>query len=194
MYRLLDEVLLEWLKTIQPVKNVVYATPEKAFSKGYLNQNNKILLPSVSFFRVSTSRSELRWNYPTSRAMAYCYIEKDIERMYQRNVGVIPVDVFYQVDIWAKYQDDLQNIWYQITKVFNPELRLKGVFNINNNQVEIPLNCYLENIADNSDLEPDEELDRILRSIANIKVESYVISEVKEWKLIRIITTDFRVL
>lgn len=196
MYRALDEVLIKWLKTLtykdssgveKSVENVIYSTPEKAFAKGNLNQNGRILLPAISLFRVSVNHNDVKWKYPTSRAMAYSYTQKDLTALTQKNVGVIPVDVSYQVDIWTKYQDDLQYIWYQITKAFNPELRLTATFNIDGYQVEIPTDCYLEGLNDNSDLEPDEESDRKLRVTADIRVETYLPLDVKEWKLIKIV-------
>lgn len=201
MYRAIDEVLINWLKTLtykdgsgaeKTLENVIYSTPEKAFSKGNLNQNGRILLPSVSLFRISVNQNETKWKYPTSRATAYSYTEKDLTALTQKNVGVIPVDLSYQVDIWAKYQDDMQYLWYQITKAFNPELRLKATFGINGYQIEIPANCYLEGINDNSDLEPDEESDRKLRATADIRVETFIPADVKEWNLINVISVSVK--
>ena len=201
MYRAIDEVLINWLKTLtykdgsgteKPVENVIYSTPEKAFSKGSLNQNGRVLLPAISLFRVSTTQNDTKWKYPTSRATAYSYTEKDLTLLTQKNVGVIPVDISYQVDIWTKYQDDLQYIWYQITKAFNPELRLTATFNIDGYQVEIPADCYLEGLNDNSDLEPDEESDRELRATADVRVETYLPVDVKEWKLINVVSVSVR--
>ena len=198
MYRAIDEVLINWLKTLtykdgsgaeKPVENVIYSTPEKVFSKGNLNKNGRILLPAISLFRVSAVQNDTKWKYPTSRAMAYSYTERDLTALTQKNVGVIPVDISYQVDIWTKYQDDLQYLWYQITKAFNPDLRLISTFNINGYQIEIPADCYLEGLNDNSDLEPDEESDRKLRATADIRVEAYLPVDVKEWKLVRVVSS-----
>ena len=201
MYRAVDQILIDWLKTLtytdkngieKPLENVVYSTPEKAFSKGNLNQNGRILLPSVSLFRISVNQNDIKWKYPTSRATAYSYTEKDLTALNQKNIGVIPVDISYQIDIWTKYQDDMQYLWYQITKAFNPELRLKAIFNINGYQIEIPANCYLEGINDNSDLEPDEESDRKLRATADIRVETFMPVDVKEWNLINVISVSVK--
>jgi len=150
-----------------PVR-VIYATPEKAFAK-----DARRSLPIVSFFRVSVMPNPSKFNAFIRPWYGVPARREDLDWDITK---FTPVDVQYQVDVWCKYYSDVSYLQTQLVHWFSYGGK------INCGGLAFPV--FLESFSDASELESDSG-DRILRSIAFLKLEAWLPAEEKKEKTIQ---------
>ncbi len=176
MLRLLDEITEHLLSGFVVERNgqyvnvsrIVYATPERAFSG---DDTKRIDLPVVSFYRVS---QEFGTEFHSFGLQDTGVFYRDPANYQTTLSGVryklLPVRVFYQVDFWVKFMDDMQLLQTQLLHYFRPVLRRYMKLPSGGG---VPLDYVLQGMVDNSDLEPGED-ERVLRFSADLSVEGYL--------------------
>lgn len=149
---------------IQPVK-CWHANAERAVAK--LKKESNIILPVISIYKEKNEIDVLR-----RRSASLIVQEKWWDTQKQRAVRVVglapvPVKISYKISVWAKYQEDIDQISEQIHRMFNPDMEVYTKYNSTTK-------AFLVEEEDSSELNIGDGADRLLKRIFSISVESYV--------------------
>lgn len=81
----------------------------------------------------------------------------------------IPIDVGYQLTVWTLYLEDMDQILEQILRKFSPVayIRVQGVHNWETI-------VKLESIANNIDMEPGDQAERVIKFQFGLKAETFI--------------------
>lgn len=179
-------LVMEWLKTFEiesadgkeviPISNVVFASPDRAFSidteKGIGSLTQRTVLPAISFSRKSISKILDRG--PTLRDVRKYVVpsEGDFQNFIEIRTSYHILDIPYQVDFWTRTQSELDMLTSQFLLPFLNEAWFK---------LTVPKIDFEEfimmkmagTIDDSSDLEPNTG-QRIIRNTAGIVLQAYL--------------------
>lgn len=142
-----------------------YGNPERTIAK--LNGEDNIVLPLLTISQNSTiEANERRKNAAILMQNSYWDEEK------QRALRVVsfcdrPVTILYNINIWAKYMEDLDQLAQKIRLYFNPALTLNTKFS-KDSQV------FLDSETNNYSFALADREDRILRKSFTVSVQTYV--------------------
>jgi hypothetical protein len=142
-----------------------YGNPERTIAK--LNSEDNIVLPLI------TISQDVIVEAPTRRRNASNLIQSsywdDEKQKAVRVVSLcdVPVTIQYNINVWAKYMEDLDQLSQKIRLSFNPSITLNTNFS-KNSQVflEAETNNYSFSLADRED--------RVLRKSFTASVETYI--------------------
>jgi PKD repeat protein len=140
-------------------------SPERTIAKLY--QENNLVLPSLSVRQISSGDDDDRRRYGAQIVVETLWNEK-LQRA-QRIISSVPrpVDIDYEITIWAKYNEDMDLILTQIRHLFNPSLDIKTSCN----DLTKGFISDEENI---SSYDVGDREDRIVRKIIRILVKGYI--------------------
>lgn len=144
---------------------VIYGSPERTIAK--LKEDNNIILPVISILQTTTSNDELRikndsllvnekvWNPELRRA--------------QRVLSLAPraVNINYDINIWTKYSNDMDQILEQIRLKFNPEMDVPT-------RTSTLTKAYLGEEEIVGSLSASDKEDRILKKRLSAVVRTYI--------------------
>jgi len=142
-----------------------YGNPERTIAK--LNDQDNIVLPLITVSQNSVEEAnERRRNASNIMQTSYWDVEK------QRAIRVIslcdrPVTLTYNINVWAKYMEDLDQLAQKIRLAFNPALTLNTKFS-KDSQV------FLNNETNNYSFSLADREDRVLRKSFTASVETYI--------------------
>lgn len=133
---------------------------------GKSKQENSLVLPYITIVENGTDPSddrrrtnqlvsEVLWDAKTKRAT--------------RVLSLAPrsVDLRYNVNIWSKYESDINQIRTYIHSLFNPALNIKTPFSDFTQ-------AFIESESDLASFEAPDTTDRKLQKTISIKVETYI--------------------
>jgi hypothetical protein len=148
-------------------KNIlcIHANAERAVAK--LKQDNNIILPILSIAQTTTDNDVKRRRYD-SLLVNEKWWDNDKNRAF-RVVSLAPraVKIKYQLNIWTKYNADMDQILEQIRIKFNPDM-------------EVPTSqgtitkAYIESEESTGEQKAGDKEDRVLQKMLNITVETYI--------------------
>lgn len=143
----------------------VHANPERTVAK--LTQENNIILPIVSINQNMTNNAEKRQRY--SETLVHEVVWDDKKQRAQRVLSIPPkaVDIIYEINVWSKYKENMDQIIEQIRSKFNPGL----IISTKNNKIT---EAFLTEERDDSVVIANDREDRILRKTFVIAIETYL--------------------
>ena len=157
------------IKTVDPEGEVVSvpcinATPERAVAKFY--QENNIILPIVTVFQSNSKEDDRR------RRVKVVVPESYWDSVKQRAVRVVSLapkalNVNYEVNIWTKYSEDMDQIAEQIRLLFAPHVNI--VTKYTNSTA-----AFITNENNDSRVVVGDREDRIIRRKFEVAVEGYI--------------------
>ena len=150
---------------VVPVK-CFHSSPERTIASLY--SGNNITLPILTIGEVSTqSRQE-----EGSRYSPILVHEKFWDPKSQRAKRILslaprPITLTYNLNIWTKFKNDLDQIREFVLLMFNPDLEVKT-------QYSNITKAYIASESDESTLITQDAQDRVLRKTISINVETWV--------------------
>tara|TARA_R110000824_G_scaffold52386_1_gene145324 strand:- start:950 stop:1648 length:699 start_codon:yes stop_codon:yes gene_type:complete len=142
-----------------------FGNKERAIAK--ITQEDNIILPVMSISQDSSKESEKR-RRQSSNLVVTSFWSKEKKRAV-RVVSLAPkaVTVSYDLNVWCKYNADLDQISEQVRLLFNPSLTVANDF------TETTL-AFLEQEGDGKVTSVGDREDRVLRKKFSISVEGYI--------------------
>jgi len=206
-----DRKFVDWVGNIihrdYPVARV-FASPERAFAemKKMLdkksaavgkNSPSVVPLPFISISRTFEDFDPTRYN------------RHELRRLFSNSAGTeclsvkwpIPVNIRYQLDVWAMYGRDMSSIKQQYKLLFweggrDYLLEVRHPVYLNDPSrtyadayydMRIPL--FNEGIVNNSDLEPGEQRRKVLRETFTLRAEGWIFAPADLAKQVLSVTT-----
>lgn len=153
-------------KDNNPIKiKCFHGNQERVIAKNTLGDN--ITLPVITITESATANNDERRKY--SRLLVHeKYWDKDKNRAIRiLSLAPRPVDISYEINIWTKYKQDLDQIRESIFTMFNPDLEIKT-------DKSYYTKAFLTEEADISQVEVSDLQDRVLKKKLLINVETYI--------------------
>ena len=143
----------------------IHANAERAVAK--LKQENNIILPVLSIGQ-TVSDNDTERQKTESLLVNEKYWDKEKNRAI-RILSLAPraVNVRYQLNIWAKYMADMDQILEQIRLKFNPEMQVPTEFST-------LAKAFLESEEEVGQVTVSDKEDRILKKTMNIVLRTYI--------------------
>tara|TARA_R110000772_G_scaffold17450_1_gene48675 strand:+ start:822 stop:1559 length:738 start_codon:yes stop_codon:yes gene_type:complete len=143
----------------------IHANAERAIAK--LKQENNIILPILSIGQ-TTSDNDTDRQRTESLLVNEKYWDKEKHRAI-RVLSLAPraVNVKYQINLWAKYMSDMDQMLEQIRLKFNPEMQVPTEFST-------LAKAYLESEDDVGEVTVADKADRVLKKTLNIVLRTYI--------------------
>jgi hypothetical protein len=143
----------------------IHANAERAIAK--LKQENNIILPILSIAQTVSDNDRDRQKNE-SLLVHEKYWDAEKHRAF-RILSLAPraVNVRYQLNIWAKYMADMDQILEQIRLKFNPEMQVPTEFST-------LAKAYLDSEEDVGQLTASDKEDRVLKKTMNIVFRTYI--------------------
>jgi len=158
------------LKIIDPQGEVISvpcinANPERTVAKLY--QDNNIILPVITVGQITTTDNDER-RRPYDLLVNESYWDKQRRRAF-RVISFAPraVNITYDINIWTKYSEDMDQLAEQIRLVFSPDLKV--VTKYTNSTA-----AFITDETNDSVLVVGDREDRIIRRKFEIVVEGYI--------------------
>jgi hypothetical protein len=143
----------------------IHANPDRAIGK--LTEEDNLILPIISIHQPSTQRAEKRQKYKPLIVSEKYWDEKKQRAIRLISLVPSPIDIQYEITVWAKYKNDLDQLTEQVHSMFNPDLEISTPFASN-----IKLFVDQEQV-DPSFIVADRE-DRILRRTFKVNASTYI--------------------
>lgn len=142
-----------------------HANQERAVAKATVGDN--ITLPVITISELNTANNEERRKYSPILVHEAYWHKRQQRAIRTLSMAPRPIDISYDINIWAKYKQDLDQIREYIFLLFNPDLEIKTKQSNNTK-------AYILSESDVEQAEADDTQDRILKKSISIKVETYV--------------------
>jgi len=158
------------IKVIDPENNVISvkcinSSPERTVAKLY--QENNVVLPLITVFQ---SFSDEDTNRRRPRHMVYEEKYWDSEKRRALRVVSYPpqaINITYELNVWCKYAEDMDQVCEQIRLLFAPHLRVLTKYTNSTS-------CFLESESNDSSVVVSDREDRLIRRKFTIRVEGYI--------------------
>lgn len=142
-----------------------HANQERAIAKAVVGDN--ITLPVITIGETSTNNDDDRRRY--SPILVH---EKGWDKDKQRAVRLLSlapraVNITYDINIWCKYKQDLDQIRESIFLLFNPDLEV-GI------KSNTATKLFITSESDTSEVTASDTQDRILRKSIKLNGETYI--------------------
>ena len=158
------------LKIIGPQGDVIdvpciNANPERTVAKLY--QDNNIILPVITVGHLTSTDNEER-RRPHDLLVNESHWDEQRRRAF-RVISFAPraINITYDINIWTKYNEDLDQLAEQIRLVFSPDLKV--VTKYTNSTA-----AFITDETNDSVLVVGDREDRIIRRKFEINVEGYI--------------------
>lgn len=143
----------------------VHGNPERTIAK--LHKEDNIILPIITIHQDGAK------NHNERRRLDDMIIEKsewnqDIQRA-ERIIGVadVPAKLTYNMNLWCKYMEDMDQISQGIRVRFNPSVTLKT-------PVSASIKSFLMNETNKTTISKGDREARVLRKSFSLEVEAYI--------------------
>ena len=142
-----------------------HGSSERVVAK--MKQEANIILPVLSIYK-SNNSSDVDRRRSSSLIVYDTYWDKEKQRAVRiASISPTPVNISYKLNVWTKYQEDMDHITEQIHRKFNPDLEIKTKYNTTSKAFMI------EESASSEPALPEGQ-DRVIRKTFTIEVESYI--------------------
>jgi len=142
-----------------------YGNPERTIAK--MRDHDNLVLPLITISQNSIVEDSSRQKYaPVIIQKAYWNDKK------QRAIRVLsycdrPVNIQYNINIWSKYMEDMDQLAQQIRLKFNPSIQLHTNFTKDSQ-------AFLASETNNYSFSLADREDRIIRKTLTVLVETYI--------------------
>tara|TARA_R100001086_G_scaffold157790_1_gene84469 strand:- start:738 stop:1571 length:834 start_codon:yes stop_codon:yes gene_type:complete len=142
-----------------------YGNPERTVAR--LNEHDNMIIPLITISQNSIIEDDARRRY-APLIMNTTYWNDEIKRA-ERVISLCdrPVTIQYNINVWAKYMEDMDQLSQQIRLRFNPSIQLRTGFSKDSKIfLSAETNNYSFSLADKED--------RLIRKSFVASVETYV--------------------
>lgn len=143
----------------------IHANPERAIAK--LNQDQNLILPIISIHQPKSTRPKDRQKYKPMVVAETLWDEKKQKALRLVSLVPPPIEIEYQVNVWCKYKNDLDQLTEQINYSFNPDIEL--ITDQANN-----IKLYMKEESSDSDFILNDREDRLLRRSFVVIANTYI--------------------
>ena len=142
-----------------------YGNPERTVAK--LRQADNMVLPVITISQDSVVEANDRRRF-NSVLMQKTYWNDETQRA-ERIVSLCdrPVTLQYNINIWAKYMEDMDQLAQQVRLKFNPSVQL-------NTKYSVDSKVFLNAENNNYSLTLADREERVIRKSFNVSVETYI--------------------
>jgi hypothetical protein len=147
-----------------PVK-CIHANPERAIAK--LTQDQNLILPIISIHQPKSLRQKDRQKYKPMIVAESIWDEKKQKALRLVSLVPTPIEIEYQINIWCKYKNDLDQLTEQIQYAFNPDIEIT-TDQANN------IKLYIKEESSDSDFVLNDREDRLLKRSFSITANTYI--------------------
>ena len=158
------------LRIIDPQGDVIEipcinANPERTVAKLY--QDNNIVLPVITVGQLTTADTEER-RRPYDLLLNESYWDEQRKRAF-RVISFAPkaVNITYDINLWTKYNEDMDQLAEQIRLLFAPDLKV--VTKYTNSTA-----AFISDETNDSVLVVGDREDRIIRRKFEVSIEGYI--------------------
>ena len=144
---------------------VFYANPERAIAKLFKTRNLTLPVITLSISDTEQAVDRRRPNYD----IEYWTVKDHKRNRFTRIASLAPiaVNVSYQLHLWTRYVEDMNQLLEYVMQKFRPHLRVETDFMIN-------ACAFITSVGDNSTLTVGDREDRIVRKTITFNVETYM--------------------
>ena len=144
---------------------VFYANPERAIAKLFKTRNLTLPVITLSISDTEQAVDRRRPNYD----IEYWTVKDHKRNRFTRIASLAPiaVNVSYQLHLWTRYVEDMNQLLEYVMQKFRPHLRVETDFMIN-------ACAFITSVGDNSTLTVGDRQDRIIRKTITFSVETYM--------------------
>lgn len=130
-------------------------------------KNNTLVLPLITITESGGGNSDSRRRYNPVLVVEKVWNKKLNRAQRVLSLPPRPIDLSYDINLWAKYNEDLDIMRYSIFSLFNPDLDIRTDFSDYTK-------AFIDSESDNGQSEAEDTKDRVLRKSITIKVETYL--------------------
>ena len=144
---------------------VFYANPERAIAKLFKTRNLTLPVITLAISDTEQATDRRRPNYD----IEYWTVKDHKRNRFTRVASLAPVavNVSYQLHLWTRYVEDMNQLLEYVMQKFRPHLRVETDFMIN-------ACAFITAVGDNSTLTVGDRQDRIIRKTITFSVETYM--------------------
>ena len=142
-----------------------YGNPERTIAK--LHQTDNLILPFITISQNSILESPNRQKY-FPLVMHSTYWNKDKQKA-ERVISLCdrPVTIQYNINVWSKYMEDMDQLSQQIRLRFNPSIELNTKFSKDSK-------AFLVSETNNYSFSLGDREDRVIRKSFTTSIETYI--------------------
>ena len=150
--------------SLVPIK-CFHANQERAIAKTTVGDNITLPVITISEKNIDSKQDRARYG-PMLLHQNYWH---KIQQRAIRTLSLMPtpVDINYEINIWTKYKEDLDQIREYILLLFNPDIEVETK---NNGKSK----CFITQESTIENSEASDKDDRILKKTFSITVETYI--------------------
>lgn len=142
-----------------------HANPERAIAK--IKEKGNIILPVISVSQTNTQNADDRQRYAPVLVHEKYWDDDQRRAIRILSMAPRPIDVYYDVSIWTKYVEDIDQIMEQIRLLFNPSYEIETAKNT-------LTKAFIDDESNESSFNVGDGQDRIVKRIVTLRVETYV--------------------
>ena len=144
--------------------NCSHGNPERI--AGRIKSDNTLILPMITIVETQTESDEERIRY--HNIINETYWDKDkLRAMRVLSLPPRPINITYEVNVWAKYKADLDMLRSSILSLFSPDLNIRTNVSSYNKAFILSERDIGNSIASDAG-------DRILRKTVTISLQTYI--------------------
>lgn len=149
---------------VQPV-SISYSNYERAIAKLFKTRNLTLPMMTLAIADTAQAPDRRRPNYNVE----LWTIKDERKRRYTRVASLAPiaVNVTYQLHLWSRYVEDMNQLLEYVMQKFRPHLRVETNFNTD-------ARAFITAVSDNSTLAVPNREDRIIRKTITFDVQTYM--------------------
>jgi hypothetical protein len=144
---------------------LIIANQERAVAK--IMQEDNIILPIISVAQTTTDSDQSRGRYESVLVNEKYWDDKKQRAVRVLSFAPVPVTINYQLNVWSKYAEDMDQILEQIRLKFNPELTIHNKFGT-------ITKAYIEGESITGTVQAADKEDRVLRKQITLGVRTHI--------------------
>tara|TARA_S200002703_G_C3789700_1_gene243697 strand:- start:750 stop:1427 length:678 start_codon:yes stop_codon:yes gene_type:complete len=144
--------------------NCSHGNPERI--AGRLKSDNTLILPMLTVVETKTDTDTERTRYQNLISESHW----DSEKLRATRIVSLPprpINITYEVNIWAKYKADMDMIRSSIFSLFSPDINVGTKFSSHNK-------AYINGETDAGSVTAADTGDRVLQKSISISLETYI--------------------
>jgi len=144
--------------------NCSHGNPERI--AGRLKADNTLILPMITIVETQTESDKDRMRYQ------HIISEKEWDPEKLRATRVLslpprPVNINYEVNIWAKYKADMDMLRASIFSLFSPDINIETQYSVHNK-------AFINSEREVGSVTATDTSDRILQKSISVTLETYI--------------------
>lgn len=144
---------------------VWYGNSERAVAKIFDDRN--LIIPAITL-SISDIDQDAERRRPNTNIELWT-VKDSKTRRYTRVASLAPqaVNVSFQLNLWTKYVEDMNQLFEYVMNKFHPHLRVETDFNTD-------ARGFITEVSDNSTVVAEDKQDRVIRKTITFSVETYL--------------------